>query len=104
MSQWVMHRDARFFEEPGKFLPERWENPREETKLAYFPFGAGPRACFGVRLSFLTVKLVLVVLTRKFRFSLLPGREVQPVAAFALQPDGRVLVDARTWTENGGYN
>jgi cytochrome P450 len=49
----------------------------------------------GEGLSLLTVKLVLAVLTRKFRLSLLPGQEVSPVAAFALRPADRLLVEAR---------
>lgn len=104
MSQWVLQRDARFFDEAEKFVPERWENPREVCKCSYFPFGAGPRACFGEGLSFLTVKLVLAVLTRKFRLSLLPGQEIEPVPAFALRPKGRLLVEARTWAEDRGRN
>jgi cytochrome P450 len=99
MSQWVIHHDARFFGEPEKFLPQRWEHPHEEWKLAYFPFGMGPRGCFGERLSFLTMKLVIAVLTKKFRFRLVPGQEVTPMPAFALRPSGRVFMEARTWQE-----
>src|SRR5688500_14020490 len=49
MSQWVMHRDARFFPEPLKFDPTRWtpEFERSLPRYAYFPFGAGPRYCIG---------------------------------------------------------
>jgi cytochrome P450 len=100
MSQWVLQRDARFFEEAEKFLPERWANPHEEWKVSYFPFGAGPRACFGERLSFLTVKLVLAVLARKFRLHLVPGQVVKPLPAFALRPSGSALMEARNWAED----
>jgi cytochrome P450 len=92
MSQWVLQRDARFFPDPEKFIPQRWEHPREEWKLAYFPFGMGPRGCFGERLSFLTIKLMLAVLTRKFRLQLLPNQNVKPLPVFALRPAGRVLM------------
>lgn len=95
LSQWVIQRDARFFEEPEKFLPERWEHPREEWNIAYFPFGMGPRSCFGERLSFLTLKLVVAVLTRKFRLQLLPGQQVKPLPVFALRPAGRVLMQVQ---------
>jgi cytochrome P450 len=46
MSQWVMHRDARYWSEPERFAPERWADAasKERPKFAYFPFGAGPRA------------------------------------------------------------
>jgi len=95
MSQWVFQRDPRFFDDPEKFIPERWEHPREDWKLAYFPFGMGPRGCFGERLSFLTVKLMLAALTRKFRLHLLPGQGIEPLPVFALRPRGRVLMYPR---------
>ena len=49
MSQWVMHRDPRFFDQPEAFLPERWSNDLAGRlpRYVYFPFGAGPRRCIG---------------------------------------------------------
>jgi cytochrome P450 len=88
----VVQRDARCFNDPEKFIPERWDYPREDWKLAYFPFGMGPRGCFGERLSSLTIKLVMAVLTKKFRLHLQPGQDVSPLPVFALRPSGRVLM------------
>jgi cytochrome P450 len=101
MSQWVLHRDPQFFDDPEKFIPERWEHPREEWKLAYFPFGMGPRGCFGERLTFLTVKLMLAVLTRASRLQLVPGQDVKPLPAFALRPGGCVLMEIRRSIAHG---
>lgn len=101
MSQWVFQRDARFFPDPEKFIPGRWEHPREDWKLAYFPFGMGPHGCFGERLSFLTIKLMLAVLTKKFRLHLLPDQSVKPLPVFALRPGGRVLMEIRRKTADG---
>jgi cytochrome P450 len=92
MSQWVFQRDAQFFDDPEEFIPERWEHPRQDWKLAYLPFGIGPRGCFGEHLSFLTVKLMLAVLTKKFRLHLQPGQDVKPLPLFALRPSGPVLM------------
>ena len=49
MSQYVMHRDARFFPDPLRFDPERFtrEAKSRRTKFTYFPFGAGARQCIG---------------------------------------------------------
>jgi cytochrome P450 len=95
MSQWVLQRDPRFFDDAEKFIPERWHHPREDWKLAYFPFGMGPRGCFGERLTFLTLKLMLTVLTKEFRLQLVPGQDVKPLPVFALRPGGRVLMEVR---------
>jgi cytochrome P450 len=100
-SQWVLQRDARFFPEPDKYLPRRWENPRPEWEFAYFPFGAGPRACIGQELCFLSAGLVLAVFTKKFRFAPLPDEgspEVDP--AFALRPRAPLLLQKQTWSQS----
>src|ERR1035441_4445518 len=59
VSQWVMHRDPRFYDDPERFDPDRWLEDRAKgiPKFAYFPFGGGPRTCIG--LSFATMELSL---------------------------------------------
>ena len=46
-SQWVVHRDARWFPNPEGFDPTRWapERAKDVPRYAYFPFGGGPRVC-----------------------------------------------------------
>jgi cytochrome P450 len=46
----LTQRDARFFDAPDEFRPERWREPRW-PRHAFFPFGAGGRKCLGERLS-----------------------------------------------------
>lgn len=50
-SQWVMHRDPRFFEDPEVFNPDRWAGDlvKRLPTFAYFPFGGGPRVCIGTK-------------------------------------------------------
>ena len=50
LSPFVAQRDARFWENADKFIPERWEkiSVREASqKFIYFPFGGGVRRCIG---------------------------------------------------------
>ena len=45
MSQYVMHRDARYFSDPDAFIPERWlDADFQPSRFVYFPFSAGPSA------------------------------------------------------------
>jgi cytochrome P450 len=46
MSQWVMHRDARFFDRPAEFIPERWtdEFVRRLPRFAFFLSAAAPES------------------------------------------------------------
>ena len=88
MSQWVVQRDPRLFEEPDEFRPERWlgASSKKIPKFAYFPFGGGPRLCVGNTFAMMEMALVLATLAPRFRFMLQPGIAVEAVPAFTLQP------------------
>jgi cytochrome P450 len=87
-SQWVMQRDARYYEQPGKFLPERWLDGLAERLPAgaYFPFGDGPRRCIGQGFALLETALVVAALAQKFQFRLEPGFPVVPEPLITLRP------------------
>jgi len=88
MSQWLMHRDPRFFSEPEQFDPDRWSSSasRNLPRFAYFPFGGGPRQCIGA--SFATTEAVLILATIARRFQLVPVEKtpVLPVPSITLRP------------------
>ncbi len=69
VSQWVTHRDERFFEEAEEFVPERWLDGSTDglPKYAYFPFGGGPRLCIGRQFATLEATLLLATIARRFR-------------------------------------
>ena len=79
-SQWVSHRDPRFFDDPDAFRPERWLDGLDDRLPpgAYYPFGAGPRRCIGEGFALLEAATVIATIARRFSFRLLPGRPVIP--------------------------
>ncbi len=88
MSQWLMHRDGRFFDDPEQFRPERWADglAKRLPKFAYFPFGGGPRLCIGNTFAMIEAVLVLATMAQKFRFTLAPGHPVVPLTTVTLRP------------------
>lgn len=88
MSQWVVQRDPRFFDEPERFRPERWADGLAQRlpKYAYFPFGGGPRLCIGMGFGMMEAVLLLVTIIRRWRCTLLPGHPVVAVPTFTLRP------------------
>jgi cytochrome P450 len=88
MSQWVVHRDPRWFDEPAAFRPERWEHDlaRRLPRYAYFPFGGGPRLCIGNTFALMEATLVLATIAQRFRFTPAPGATVTPLLSVTLRP------------------
>ena len=94
MSQWIAHRDPRFFEDPLAFRPERWTPDFESKlpKLAYFPFGGGPRLCIGMGFAWMEGILLLATIGRRWRMRLVPGQRVEPYRRITLRPKDGVRV------------
>jgi cytochrome P450 len=87
-SQWVVHRDARHFEEPEAFRPERWADGlvRRLPRYAYFPFGGGPRLCIGQGFAMMEMVLLLATIAQRYRFTPVPGNPVVPHQLLTLRP------------------
>ena len=86
-SPFVTHRDARFFPDPLTFSPERWPSPQYRPRLAYFPFGVGPRSCVGEGFAWMEGTLVLATLAGKWQLRA-EGRAVEPSPRITLRPRG----------------
>jgi cytochrome P450 len=91
--QWVTHRDARFFDDPAAFKPERWANGAIEQlpKFAYFPFGGGPRQCIGNYFAMMEIVLLLATIGQRFRFEL-TGEKVEVLPVLSLRPKTGIKV------------
>jgi cytochrome P450 len=93
MSQWVIHRDARFFDDADTFRPERWlDSAQPLPRFAYFPFGGGPRVCIGNAFAGMELVLVLATIAQQFRLTLAPDQSVEPHPSATLRPDRHLRV------------
>jgi cytochrome P450 len=93
-SQWIVHRDARFYDQPERFIPERWtaEFTRRLPKFAYFPFGGGPRICIGASFAQMEAVLLLATIAQRFKLKLLPHQAVEFLPAITLRPKNGIKV------------
>ena len=90
-SPWAIHRDPRWFPEPEAFRPERFAGDAPgRPRLAYQPFGAGPRMCIGNTFAIAEATVIFAEVLRRFRLELLPGQDVRPYPAFTLRLDREV--------------
>jgi cytochrome P450 len=88
MSQWVSHRDPRYFPDPERFSPERWEDglAARIPKYAYYPFGGGQRLCVGSNFALLEAVIVLAAVGQKYRFTLDPDAVIDVKPQITLLP------------------
>jgi cytochrome P450 len=86
MSQWVTHRDPRWWPEPLRFEPNRWvpgdrAHDPDRQRYAYFPFGGGPRICIGEAFAWTEGMLALATLAQRWTL-----RPAMPDMQIGLQP------------------
>lgn len=94
LSQHVMHRDARYFTEPERFDPLRWQPEAREARpqYSYFPFGGGPRRCIGEGFAWMEGILLIAALAQHWRLRLVPGHPVKTHPVITLRPRHGMLM------------
>jgi enediyne biosynthesis protein E7 len=71
-SPYLLHRHPRYWSEPTRFMPERFDPAQEDERprFAYMPFAAGPRHCIGETFSMFEMLVHLYKVGRRFRLVL----------------------------------
>ncbi|MBI1871453.1 MAG: cytochrome P450 [Chlamydiae bacterium] len=88
MSQYVMHRDPRYYSNPEKFDPGRWatEAQAHMPKFSYFPFGGGGRMCIGEHFAWMEGILLITTIAQKWKMILDPHQKIALQPAITLRP------------------
>lgn len=88
MSQWVVHRDPRYFDRPETFDPDRWSDglAKRLPRFAFFPFGAGPRRCAGAGFAMIETVALLAAIAQRYSLRAVAGHVVVPNPVITLHP------------------
>jgi cytochrome P450 len=88
MSQYVMHHNPRYYEEPERFNPDRWteEFKTHLPRFCYFPFGGGIRGCIGEPFAWMEGVLIIATIAQKWTMRLLPSQRIKLDPAITLRP------------------
>jgi cytochrome P450 len=83
-----LHRSEKYWTEPLRFVPERFapETRNQIDRYVYMPFGGGPRFCIGNNFALLEMQIILILLYRKFSFTLKLGFVVEPEPLITMRP------------------
>jgi cytochrome P450 len=96
ISQYLLHRDPRFWDDAERFVPERWldEGRAERHRYAYFPFGAGTRICIGEHFAWMEAILALSTIAQRWQLRLVPGQKIEMQPIITLRPKGGIKMVA----------
>jgi cytochrome P450 len=88
MAQFLVHRDPRFWPEPERFNPSRWdeESTRNLPRCVFFPFGDGPRVCIGANFATMEAVLLLATIAQRHRLELAQRPTLNLLPLITLRP------------------
>jgi cytochrome P450 len=87
-SQYIVHRDPRWFPDPEAFRPERFTVEAKATRprFAYFPFGGGGRQCIGESFAWMEAMLAMATIAQRWRLQLPAGQRIELLPKITLRP------------------
>ena len=88
--QLIVQRDARWFDDPLAFRPDRWtpEFRQQLPRYAYYPFGGGPRQCIGEGFAWMEAKLILAAIGQRWAMRHDPRHRIKMLPLISLRPQG----------------
>lgn len=99
-----LHHDPKYYPEPEKFDPERFndENKHNINPYTYLPFGVGPRNCIGSRFALMECKTLFYYLI--LNFELVPVKKtnipLKIVKSFMLEAEGGNWLGIKPYKNN----
>lgn len=88
-----IHCDERLWDEPFEFRPSRFVDAagvRERHRMAYLPFGTGPRICIGSNFALQELVLVLASVLQSHEVHAHHGFTLEPHVGFIRRPAGEL--------------
>jgi len=92
-----MQHDGRFFPNPTRFDPDRFEPSAEKLipRGAYMPFGGGTRVCIGNHFALMEGQLILADLAQRVELGLATTQVIEPEPMVTLRPRGAIPMIVR---------
>ncbi|MEM8979845.1 MAG: cytochrome P450 [Pseudomonadota bacterium] len=90
---YALHRNELLWEDAAAFRPERFADRKAVDRFSYLPFGDGPRICIGASFALQEAVIILATLLGRFKFTLVEGKNPEPVIILTLRPEGGVWME-----------
>jgi len=73
-SIYLVHRDPRYWNNPGEFMPERFASEQPRQPYTFLPFGGGARNCIGLAFAQVEAKVVLARILQRYDLAITSQR------------------------------
>ena len=97
---YFIHRDEKYWPDPLKFIPERFnkENSKDRHRFVYFPFGGGPRQCIGNNFALMEMQLAIPMIVQQFKLHKPAGFKFKkdPLITMRPKPEMQMVITRRT--------
>jgi cytochrome P450 len=102
-SIYLAHRDEKYWSEPVRFVPERFDRQTRHGRpaMAYVPFGGGPRNCIGASFAQIEAKAVLAQVLQRFELQLIAPEQVKAHMGATLEPRPGVMMQVKKRRNDG---
>lgn len=91
ISPYFFHRNKNIWDNPEKFIPERFD--KDISDDIYIPFARGPRFCIGKPLALFEIRYTMYHLFKKFsNLSITEGSDCLPTGLINLYPNKKVFI------------
>lgn len=96
-SQYVMHHNARYYDNPETFDPDRWTEDFKMhlPRFSYFPFGGGIRGCVGEPFAWQEGILLIATISSYWSMRLAPNQHVKLEPGITLNPKNGIKMKLR---------
>lgn len=96
MTQWIVHRDPRWYDDALPFQSECWTSELENSppRLAYFSLTAGPRRCIGNRFAMFEARLSVAIIYQNYHLKLVPDCNFEVISTETSRPKEEVVMVA----------
>ncbi|MFY9967508.1 MAG: cytochrome P450, partial [Nitrososphaeraceae archaeon] len=96
-SQYVMHHNSKYYNNPESFHPDRWteEFKMHLPRFSYFPFGGGIRGCIGEPFAWQEGILLIATISSYWSMRLAPNERVKLEPGITLNPKNGIKMRLR---------